>query len=66
MKWARLRVAAAAFIFLLPIVAIRNLKKLQPGDYTRFFYRACWLFLSLAFLFAIAQTHLNSSDWPVF
>ncbi len=51
---------AAAFIFLLPM-AVRNLKKLKPSDYSKLFLSGMLAVFIPAFLFAIAQTHLNSS-----
>lgn len=51
---------AAAFIFLLPI-AIQHLKELKPGDHWRLFMSGMLAVFIPAFLFATAQTHLNSS-----
>jgi len=54
-----LRVAAAV-IFLLP-VAFQHLKELKPGDHWKLFISGMLAVFIPAFLFAIAQTHLNSS-----
>src|SRR6185369_10299094 len=51
---------AAAFIFLLPM-AISHLKELKPGDHWRLFVSGMLAVFIPAFLFAVAQTHLNSS-----
>src|ERR1043165_1544412 len=51
---------AAAFIFLLPM-AIQHLKELRPGDHWKLFISGMLAVFIPAFLFAIAQTHLNSS-----
>jgi len=54
-----LRVAAAV-IFLLPI-AIQRLKELHSGDYWKLFVSGMLAVFIPAFLFATAQTHLDSS-----
>jgi drug/metabolite transporter (DMT)-like permease len=54
-----LRVAAAC-IFLLPM-AIQHLKELKQGDYWKLFISGMLAVFIPAFLFAVAQTHLNSS-----
>ncbi len=51
---------AAAFIFMLPI-AFRHLKELHGSDYWKLFFSGMLAVFIPAFLFAIAQTHLNSS-----
>jgi drug/metabolite transporter (DMT)-like permease len=51
---------AAAFIFLLPM-AIQHLKELKPGDHWKLFVSGMLAVFIPAFLFAVAQTHLNSS-----
>jgi len=51
---------AAAFIFLLPM-AIQHLKELKPGDHWKLFISGMLAVFIPAFLFAVAQTHLNSS-----
>jgi drug/metabolite transporter (DMT)-like permease len=54
-----LRVAAAC-IFLLPM-AIQHLKELKSSDYPKLFGSGMLAVFIPAFLFAIAQTHLESS-----
>jgi drug/metabolite transporter (DMT)-like permease len=54
-----LRVTAAA-IFLLPL-AIPRLKELKPGDHHKLFLSGLMGVFFPAFLFAFAQTRLNSS-----
>ncbi len=54
-----LRVAAAC-IFLLPM-AIQHLKELKSTDYPKLFVSGMLAVFIPAFLFAIAQTHLESS-----
>jgi drug/metabolite transporter (DMT)-like permease len=54
-----LRVAAAC-IFLLPM-AFQHLKQLKRSDYWKLFLSGMLAVFIPAFLFAIAQTHLNSS-----
>src|SRR5260221_14038278 len=51
---------AAAFIFLAP-VALQHLKELKSEDYWKLFLSGMLAVFIPAFLFAIAQTHLNSS-----
>lgn len=51
---------AAAFIFLLPM-AIQHLKELKPGDHWKLFISGMLAVFIPAFLFAVAQTHLDSS-----
>ncbi|MGC4021379.1 MAG: DMT family transporter [Cyclobacteriaceae bacterium] len=51
---------AAAVIFLLPI-AIQHLKELKQSDYLKLFVSGMLAVFIPAFLFAIAQTHLESS-----
>lgn len=51
---------AAAFIFLLPM-AISRLNELRPGDHWKLFISGMLAVFIPAFLFAVAQTHLNSS-----
>ncbi len=51
---------AAAFIFMLPI-ALQRLKELKSTDYGKLFFSGMLAVFIPAFLFAIAQTHLNSS-----
>src|SRR6267154_3727817 len=51
---------AAAFLFLVPI-AVRHLKELKQSDYLKLFFSGMLAVFIPAFLFAIAQTHLNSS-----
>lgn len=51
---------AAAFIFLLPM-AIQHLKELKSGDHWKLFISGMLAVFIPAFLFAVAQTHLNSS-----
>ncbi len=51
---------AAAFLFLVPI-AVQHLKELKPSDYGKLFLSGMLAVFMPAFLFAIAQTHLNSS-----
>lgn len=51
---------AAAFIFLVP-VAVIHLKELQSSDYWKLFLSGMLAVFIPAFLFATAQTHLNSS-----
>ncbi len=51
---------AAAFIFMLPM-AIQHLKELKSSDYPKLFISGMLAVFIPAFLFAIAQTHLNSS-----
>lgn len=54
-----LRVSLAALMFL-PVALIR-LRELQKGDHTKLFISGLMGIFFPAFLFAIAQTHLNSS-----
>jgi len=51
---------AAAFLFLAP-VAFLHLKELRSRDYFKLFLSGMLAVFIPAFLFAIAQTHLNSS-----
>jgi drug/metabolite transporter (DMT)-like permease len=51
---------AGAFIFLVPI-AIQHLKELRNTDYWKLLLSGMLAVFIPAFLFAIAQTHLNSS-----
>jgi drug/metabolite transporter (DMT)-like permease len=51
---------AAAFIFMLPM-AIQHLKELKSSDYSKLFISGMLAVFIPAFLFAIAQTHLDSS-----
>jgi len=51
---------AAAFIFLLP-VAFQHLKELHTNDYWKLFVSGMLAIFFPAFLFATAQTHLDSS-----
>src|SRR5258708_7219629 len=51
---------AAAFIFLLPM-AIQHLKELKSSDYPKLFDSGMLAVFIPAFLFAIAQTRLDSS-----
>ena len=51
---------AAASLFLLPL-AITRLKELKKGDHLKLFASGLMAVMIPAFLFAIAQTHLNSS-----
>jgi drug/metabolite transporter (DMT)-like permease len=51
---------AGAFIFLVPI-ALQHLKELKAADYGKLFFSGMLAVFIPAFLFAIAQTHLNSS-----
>jgi drug/metabolite transporter (DMT)-like permease len=51
---------AAAFLFLVP-VALQHLKELKSSDYVKLFISGMLAIFIPAFLFATAQTHLNSS-----
>lgn len=51
---------AGAFLFLVPI-AVQHLKELKKTDYLKLFLSGMLAVFIPAFLFAIAQTHLNSS-----
>src|SRR5271154_4905202 len=51
---------AGAFIFLVPI-AVQHLKELKSTDYWKLFLSGMLAVFIPAFLFAVAQTHLNSS-----
>jgi len=51
---------ASAFLFLVP-VAFQHLKELQKTDYLKLFVSGMLAIFIPAFLFATAQTHLNSS-----
>jgi len=51
---------AAAFIFLVPMAVI-HLKELKSIDYAKLFLSGMLAVFIPAFLFALAQTHLNSS-----
>ena len=51
---------AAAFLFLVP-VALQHLKELKSSDYLKLFISGMLAIFIPAFLFATAQTHLNSS-----
>ena len=51
---------AAAFLFLSP-VAFQRLKELRQSDVFKLFFSGMLAVFIPAFLFAIAQTHLNSS-----
>ncbi len=51
---------ALAFLFLVPI-ALQHLKELTSADYGKLFFSGMLAVFLPAFLFAIAQTHLNSS-----
>lgn len=51
---------AAAFLFLAPI-ALQHLKELKSGDYLKLFMSGMLAVFIPAFLFALAQMHLNSS-----
>ena len=51
---------AAAFLFLLP-VAFQHLKELKGFDYLKLFFSGMLAVFIPAFLFAMAQTNLNSS-----
>jgi drug/metabolite transporter (DMT)-like permease len=51
---------AAAFLFLVPI-AVQHLKELKGTDYLKLFFSGMLAVFIPAFLFAMAQTHLNSS-----
>ncbi len=51
---------AAAFLFLAPI-ALQHLKELKRADYLKLFMSGMLAVFIPAFLFALAQMHLNSS-----
>jgi len=51
---------AAAFLFLAPI-ALQHLKELKNADYLKLFISGMLAVFIPAFLFALAQMHLNSS-----